>query len=243
MTRSLAQSERLSQAIQGAGGVPLLFPVFEIVPALDPVAPKELQQVDILIFTSPNAVSFFPKTYLDKLCLSTTPPRALLAMGPATKKALEQRGLTVAEEPKPPFNSEALLELPFLQAIHQKKIGVVTGKGGRMCLPEILQKRGAQISCIEVYARRETEGDLLAFWKEHHPEIILTTSNEILQAVYDRMKDKPILLKTPLIVASKRAMLLAEQLEFKVILAIPFYDEAKIIETIAEYIEWQTARK
>lgn len=239
ITRPAAQANSLSLAIKKAGGVPLLFPVFKIIPILEPTTQNELAkklQKDILIFTSPNAVSFLPKTFLNQLCLSTIGCPTLLAMGPSTQKALEQQGLTVAVEPKPPFNSEALLELSSLQRVHQKKIGVITGEGGRMFLREALQKKGGEVSCMSVYARQETKKDLLAFWKKHNPEIILTTSNEILQALYEWMRNKSVLLKTPLVVTSKRAMLLAEQLGFEVILGLPFYDEAKIIETIAEYV-------
>lgn len=195
----------------------------------------QVGKADILVFTSVNAVTFFPKAYLDKLRARTALQPALIAVGPSTQKALEEQGLTLAAESTPPFNSEALLELPFLQRVHQKEIVIVTGEGGRTHLAEALQKKGALVSFLEVYRRQESEGDLLDFWKEYSPEIILTTSNEILQAVYDRMRDKPLLLKTPLIVTSTRALHLAEQLGFGVILTTPFYHEEQLIKTIAEY--------
>lgn len=252
VTRPSAQAISLCHAIRTAGGVPLLFPVFEIVPALSLVTPDELvalQHADIVIFSSANAVSFCPKAYLEELRLSTSASRALFAMGPSTQKALEQKGLTLTVEPNPPFNSEALLELSFLKTVRQKKILLVTGEGGRTHLEEAFQKRGAEVSYLKVYTRRKTEENLPSFWKEQNPEIILTTSNEILQAVYDKMKGAELfLLKTPLIVTGKRAMLLAEELGFKMILAMSFYDEKRLIEAIAEYDKrgirtWVTMKK
>lgn len=153
VTRPQAQAKPLCDAIQAAGGTPLLFPTLEIV-AIEPnprlqhalgqldatavgAAPVALPRYDIVIFVSANAVRL-------EICewLHAFDPREhpkILAIGPGTAKALALQNIQVQEQDLPDaFNSEGLLKVPILQAldpVHNEHGGhnahKARGEGGR----------------------------------------------------------------------------------------------------------------
>lgn len=234
VTRPKAQAISLCRCIEQAGWQPLLYPVLKIIPIRQSVKTltAQLRQIDVLIFTSPNAVIYFPKTVLSKNSHSLP---IVLAIGEGTRKALAKKGIQARFILAPPYNSEQLLKIPLLHTVQTKKICIIKGQGGRTQLIDTLQQRGAEVTSIDLYKRQSTKQNLLIFWKKYAPEIMITTSNEILQELYHRMEEKPVLLQTPLIVTSPRAFLLAQQLGFKTILEVPFYHETLLIEAITRY--------
>lgn len=231
VTRPKTQAVSLCRCIEQAGWQALLYPVFKIVPIHQPATTfaTQLKQADIVIFTSPNSVSCFPKN----------PPQLpiVLAIGEGTRNALVQNGLQTHYALDPPYNSEQLLKIPPLQTIRAKKILIIKGQGGRTQLRDTLQQRGAFVTSIDLYKRQQTKQNLPIFWKKYAPEIMITTSNEILQELYRRMDNKPALLHTPLIVTSPRGFLLAQQLGFKTLLQVPFYHEGLLMRAITKIRE------
>ena len=76
-----------------------------------------------------------------------------LAVGRATAAELGQWQLT-AEVPASGFNSEAVLALPCLQDIQEKKVLLCRGETGRELLAQTLQARGAEGSSLAFYRRQ-----------------------------------------------------------------------------------------
>jgi uroporphyrinogen-III synthase len=106
-----------------------------------------LENFDIIIFTSANAVRF-GASFLDQ-----KRDLALAAIGPATARALNQAGYRVAVQPTGRVDSEGLLLHPRFEHLIGHRILMIHGGNGRQLLQEELVRRGATVVCAEVYER------------------------------------------------------------------------------------------
>lgn len=106
-----------------------------------------LDDFDVIIFTSANAVRFGASVLDQKRDLT------LAAIGPATARALNLAGYRVAVQPRESFDSEGLLLHPKLEHPAGRRILIVKGVGGRPFLEQELAQRGAQVVAAEVYQR------------------------------------------------------------------------------------------
>ena len=109
-----------------------------------------LENFDVILFTSANAVRF-GVSFLDQKRDLT-----LAALGPATSRALNQAGYRVAIQPGESFDSEALLSHPRLERVAGHRILIVKGSHGRDLIQQELTRRGATVVCAEVYERVPT---------------------------------------------------------------------------------------
>lgn len=218
VTRPAHQAEALCALIEEAGGVPLRLPALEILPPADPaevqVGLARLGEYDLAIFVSANAVRF---------TLAALVPRSwpqsveIAAVGAATARALQERGLTVAHCPEHEFTSEALLALPDLQRMQGKRVLILRGDGGRGHLRETLTARGAQVDYLEVYRRARPDTDpapWLARLAAGEIAAVLITSNESLRSLLAIVGTLGLeqLRATPLIVGNARTRELAREL-------------------------------
>ncbi len=145
LTRALTQVQPLQTLLSQHGYQPILFPSLEIEP-LSNTALKS--QYDVLIFISSNAVEHGLKV-LKNL---EHQPSKLFAVGIATAKKLQEYGIKVDAFPSKKASSEALLALPEIKALANKKILIFRGKGGRETLKEGLESQNT-VEYIEVYQR------------------------------------------------------------------------------------------
>lgn len=151
VTRPRAQSAVLVGMIARAGGEPILFPVIDIVPR--PVTewpPLVIERFDWLIFVSRNAV----KCFVDGWARPLPEGLRLAAVGDGTAEAMIECGLRVDARPARSIGSEGLVQVAELQQLAGSEILIVRGNGGRELLAGTLTQRGANISYLEVYARR-----------------------------------------------------------------------------------------
>jgi uroporphyrinogen-III synthase len=169
ITRPVNQARRLAQAIQAAGGEPLLYPTIEITDTDNPRAAKQilasLGNFDWAIFISANAVE---KTF-SLLAPATWPENISAAtIGAATATALQERGVKSIFSPAEHFDSEALLALPEFQSIKNKRMVIFRGQGGRETLKQTLTDRGAEVVYCETYRRVQpaSPNNQLALWAE-----------------------------------------------------------------------------
>ena len=112
-----------------------------------------LEDFDLIIFTSANAVRFGASLLDQKRELT------LAAMGPATARALNQAGYRVAVQPPPSrgtSGSETLLQHPTLLHPAGRRILIIKGCNGRPFLEQELAQRGAQVVAADVYQRVPT---------------------------------------------------------------------------------------
>ena len=106
-----------------------------------------LENFDVIIFTSTNAVRFGASLLDHKRDLT------LATLGPATARALNQAGYRVQVQPAGNFDSESLLLHPRLERLAGRRILIIKGSNGRPLLERELTLRGAHVVAAEVYRR------------------------------------------------------------------------------------------
>lgn len=222
VTRPEHQADNLCRLIESEGAKALRFPVLEIVDtknmaALNAIIAR-LEQFDIAIFISPNAVT--KAANLIHAQRNWPENLKIAAVGRASAKALDKVNLATDIFPKTRFNSEALLELEEMQDVAGKKIVIFRGEGGREVLAETLKLRGAIVEYAECYRRSKPETDtsqLMKAWARGEIDIVTVTSNEGLANLFDMLGQlgRNWLQKTPLVVVSERGAEFARELGFK----------------------------
>jgi uroporphyrinogen-III synthase len=194
VTRPAHQAQPLCALIEAEGGRAIAFPVLEIQDLPDNSAVvrlvERLDEFDIAIFISANAVTKAMDLILPR---RDWPSHLQIAVvGARTAGALQEYGVMVDICPEEKFNSEALLALPEMCAIKNKKVVIFRGEGGRELLADTLRQRGADIEYAEVY-RRSKPVDMPGYTSLNFAEllaagkinIIVVTSNESLRNLWE----------------------------------------------------------
>ncbi|MGQ9424894.1 uroporphyrinogen-III synthase [Gilvimarinus sp. F26214L] len=177
ITRPAAQARQWEQDLRKRGASTFLLPVMEI-EAVRTAAEREavkrcilnLAEYQKVIFVSRNAVAEAME-WVDRYWPQNPVGIQYFAVGSATARAAEARGLTVHAADQA-MNSEALLELEGLKTVADAKVLIFRGVGGRSFLAEQLRARGAQVDFCELYHRRLPAeaaarfSDLLERWRQ-----------------------------------------------------------------------------
>ena len=203
ITRPAHQSAHIKQCLQNYGANITLLPVIEI-QAINTITIQNIDDVDWLIFISPNAVKYGLKQVDLKAVLKRS-NTLIAAIGRKTAKALEQHQINADIVPQSSFNTESFLELAETKAIEGKQILIFRGEGGRELLAKTLQQRGAKVEYAEVYRRicpQQNIDKLKSQWQQQLIDVIVITSSEGLynlytMAVHDWIKHVPLLLGSP----------------------------------------------
>jgi uroporphyrinogen-III synthase len=157
VTRPAAQASGLAARIAARGGEATCFPLIDVVPpenwrAMDEAIAR-LETFTLVIFVSPNAVSFGLERLLSR---RPWPERlAAAAIGPGTARKLADAGVAKIVVPSGRYDSEALLALAPLSSerLAGREVLIVRGDGGRDLLAETLRARGAAVECAACYRR------------------------------------------------------------------------------------------
>ena len=199
-----------------------------------------IQDYQILIFISPNAVSYG----LQLIPPSELRHHTLAAIGRSTQKALKQAGFEVDLVPESGYTSEHLLQLDALKgpAIEGKKVLIVRGMGGREQLALTLSHRGADVDYAEVYTRTIPESDnrpILEQWAQGAINLITVTSNLALENLYQMLGESGTnyINTTALIVPGKRCFECARDLGHKG--AIQIAKSALDMDMFQAILDWQ----
>ncbi|HEY2145517.1 MAG TPA: uroporphyrinogen-III synthase [Steroidobacteraceae bacterium] len=151
VTRPELQAMPLCRLLENQGAHTLRLPAVEIKALRNRRALAAqlgaLENFDIIIFTSANAVRF-GASFLDQKRDLT-----LAAIGPATARALNQAGYRVGIQPVGTMDSEGLLLHPRFEHLVGHRILMIRGGNGRQLLQQELVRRGATVVCAEVYER------------------------------------------------------------------------------------------
>ncbi len=235
VTRPVHQAQNLAQLIAGAGGEAILFPVLEILDAVDlrPINAliSRLDEFDVAIFISPNAVS---KALNLIRAQRQLPPRLMIAaIGKGSKKELERCGITQIVAPEKQFDSEGLLALPQFQDMRGKRVVIFRGEGGREVLGDTLISRGATLEYAECYRRCKPSIDtapLLHRWARGEIHAVSATSGESLRNLFDLLGKlgQQWLRKTPLFVPHERIAQVAREMGLAQVIVTPPGDEGLI---------------
>lgn len=156
ITRTEEQAEGFAQKLRDLGAEPVILPLITLSPPddwgpLDQTI-RELHCYDWVIFTSASGVRFFLER-LYVLGYSTEHLRhvKLATIGPATAKALEQHGLSVAFVPSR-YLAEAIA--PELGDLQKKRILLPRADIARKDLNRLLQAKGAHVEEVVAYRTR-----------------------------------------------------------------------------------------
>lgn len=225
VTRPEHQATPLTDAIKGHAGIPVLFPTIHI----DWVTARQPAVADIYIFISNNAVQGFIRSGL-----SIVQGAYIFAVGKATARALADHGYKNILTPRHGFDSEALLKEETLQNVQSKRIAIIRGYGGRELLATELSKRGALPEYIEVYKRQKSPYNKEQVKKilAENIDIIIATSNEILDNTVSILQQQKDIRQLPLVVISQRMKNHAIGLGFTNILLSDGTSSDAIIQTI-----------
>ena len=215
-TRPYEQGKALSIAIANANGRALSCPALEILfsEATWFSALPKFDEVHQAIFISVNAVTFSCRVFAEQKL--TWPAHIhVIAVGNGTAKALQDHHIRVDAIPIR-SDSEHLLLLNSLQAVHKKTILLFKGEGGRRLIAETLKERGAKVIELDVYQRVLPTGDqekLESWWREDAVDIILFTSQEAMQNIFTLFGEKAHawLQSKPCLVISQRLAEAASQ--------------------------------
>ncbi|MCK4493052.1 MAG: uroporphyrinogen-III synthase [Methylococcales bacterium] len=239
VTRPVAQAKPLTALIEQQKGEAVLFPTLAIEPLENTIEYQKLPIVEWLVFTSANAVNFFLKRNVKQK--KGLPKIKIVAIGKATAKAIEKKGMKVDLLPSTGFNSEALLNLSAFQTrnIKLQHVLIVRGCGGRTLLTESLKKRGAIVDVLDVYRRvkpafKHINSFLIPLQKKQL-KVITMTSGEALHNFLSMLKDPSIILlalEIPLVVISQRLKNIAITLGFKQIFVSENPSDKAMIRTV-----------
>jgi uroporphyrinogen-III synthase len=152
--RTRHQAGALSNELSRLGATVLEIPFIEI---REPRSFKPLDSAlmnldvyDWLILTSVNGVEAMWER-LAKLRLPKTALKSMniAAIGPATKKAIEQRGIEVDVVPKE-YVAESVVR-SLRRRVNGKRVLLVRAKIARDVIPRELRKAGARVDVVEAY--------------------------------------------------------------------------------------------
>lgn len=204
VTRPVEQASGLSQLIRAAGGLPVAFPSLEIAPPSHPETLDDLlgrlEDFDLAIFISPTAVA----RAWERITAARGWPKKLraAAVGQASARALTERGVRDVIAPAGQADTEALLALPALQEVVNKRIVIFRGEGGRELLAQTLAQHGALVEYAECYRRSRPDADIapvLQLQENRKFSAIVVTSreslvnlSEMLGAAWDSFKPVPV---------------------------------------------------
>lgn len=245
VTRPVHQAAQLIELIQSAGGHAYKFPAIEIRSVGNRSALlteiESLPECDYAFFISPNAVTYGIDAISESI--GALPQSLRLAcIGAGTIAALKDAGYQCHVSPVDNFNSEALLDLPELRDIKDKRIVIFRGNGGRDKLRNELVKRGAHVEYIACYERAAPTTDIKPVVSElanNNIDIISFTSagaaRNIVAMLGDQAGDN--IFNLPVIAVSQRIADVCRSLGFKagIIVAETPNNEA-IVNCM---IEWQ----
>ncbi|MEP6549220.1 MAG: uroporphyrinogen-III synthase [Gammaproteobacteria bacterium] len=154
VTRPEPQAMPLCRLLEMQGASTLRLPALEIKAIGDrrdtTARLGALENFDVIIFTSANAVRFGASLLDQRRDLT------LAVVGPATARALNQAGYRVAVRPAVNFDSESLLQHPRLVRPAGRRILLIKGSHGRPLLERELLSRGAEVVTADVYERVPT---------------------------------------------------------------------------------------
>jgi uroporphyrinogen-III synthase len=195
--RARHQAGALSAELRKLGAQVIEIPFIEIRKAksfkLLDAALKNLDTYDWLILTSVNGVEAMWERMQTKKLLLTAAVKAhrlhIAAIGPATKKAIEQRGTKVDVVPKE-YVAESVVR-SLRNKVKGKRVLLVRAKVARDVIPNELRKAGAYVDVVEAYETvvpQRSRRLLQAALKNRRPHVVTFTSSSTVRNFMELLK-------------------------------------------------------
>ncbi|HKD45026.1 MAG TPA: uroporphyrinogen-III synthase [Candidatus Angelobacter sp.] len=162
VTRPSHQAFALSNPLRQRGAEVIEIPTIEIASAGSYAALDhaliQIDRYDTLILTSVNGAEVLFERY-NRLGLPIVDMRHLLvvAIGPATARAIQSEGLGVSVVPAK-YVAESVVEALRGKVLKNNRVLLVRAKVARDLLPEELRKMGASVDVIEAYQTKVPQG-------------------------------------------------------------------------------------
>ena len=155
VTRARQQASGLSAALADLGASVVELPMISFCAPSDPEplrkAVEELPAYDWLIFTSVNGVeAFFAELYSQGYDARRLAGIKLVAIGPATRKALEQHGLRNLIVPQK-YCAEGIADTIDKQLVAGEKVLLARAEEARELLPRMFTEWGALVTDVAAY--------------------------------------------------------------------------------------------
>jgi uroporphyrinogen III methyltransferase / synthase len=155
ITRAREQASRFAALLHEYGAEPIEVPTIQIVPpsSWEPLdrAVGAIRTYDWLIFTSVHGVqAFLARFEAQERQLPDLRGLHVCAIGPATAKELQERGIDVDVMPSE-YRAEAVVESLAAFPMAGSRILVPRAAVARDVLPRALEARGAQVDVVEAY--------------------------------------------------------------------------------------------
>ena len=174
VTRPVGQGEPLAARLVDSGHRAWAVPALAIEPL--PLADAhrrllfDLDLYHAVFFVSANAAHHALNAFAD---LWPQWPVGVhwLAVGESTAAVIRDAGLT-PEYPRSGFNSEAVLALPCLASVAEKRILICRGDSGRDWLAARLREKGAGVDVVPFYRRLPAPG---RHWPEGADTVMITS--------------------------------------------------------------------
>jgi uroporphyrinogen-III synthase len=197
--RARHQAGALSRELRKRGATVLEIPFIEIrkprsFKPLDS-AMQDLNAYDWLILTSANGVEAMWER-LTKLALTASFRHLkIAAIGPATKKAIQQRGVKVDVVPKE-YVAESVVR-SLRRRVKGKRVLVVRAKVARDVIPRELRRAGARVHVVEAYetmAPQSSRTRLQSTLKNprRRPHVVTFTSSSTVRNFVDLLGSRQI---------------------------------------------------
>ena len=187
--RTRHQASALSSELKTLGADVIEIPFIEIrkpksYKPLD-LALRRIAEYDWLILTSVNGVEAL-NARMKQLRMSPTifGHLKIAAIGPATRKKIEQLGLEVSVVP-PQYVAESVVE-SLRGVINRQRVLLARAKVARDVIPRELRKNGAQVDVVEVYETvlpQASQKALKAIMRDpkRRPHVITFTSSSTVR--------------------------------------------------------------
>ncbi|SUO96555.1 uroporphyrinogen-III synthase [Suttonella ornithocola] len=226
-TRAYSHYLRFEKQIELLGGNAYSYPLMDthaLELSLQDI--QTLQEADYLIFTSVNAVKYFPFEHIYTA--------KAIAIGKATEKALKTSRIVPVITAPPPYTSESLLSI--FQPI-QKNILIIAAPNGRTYLYQNLVKNNPKTSYLYNYARYNPSTHW-TFPITKTFDALVIASQQTLNNLIEITPQTPLNLlqcNTCMLTFSERISCAARKLGFETVLTVPQADEIALIETLTHW--------
>jgi uroporphyrinogen-III synthase len=201
VTRGAAQAGALSARLRAQGATVIAIPAIEVRPARSHVkldaALAVLASYDWLILTSVNGVeAFFERMRRRRVSAAGLARLKITAIGPVTKRAIEQWGARVAVMPRE-YVAEAVVEA-LRGRVRGKRVLLVRAKVARDVIPLELRRAGARVDVVEAYETVIPKGSrarLRAVLRDakRRPAIVTFTSSSTVKNFVAMIGNKTLL--------------------------------------------------
>ena len=166
----------------------------------------------------------------------TSTGSGIIAIGAATAALLEEKGIVPDIVPQQ-ATSEGLMQDGRLGEMPGRRVLIIRGEGGREHLAEALKNAGAEVTYAEVYRRVQPpppSRTLLREW-EQRVDVMIVTSETMLNNLLTLTGGAPAVMQTPLIVISERLQASAVKLGFSGISVAASPYNSALLKALCKY--------